>query len=474
MLGVSAVVSAPAAVRVNRFRAYQVWGGRVRHRSSSIEGSEDRWPRLPHPLLAPPSPVHTHYENLKVACNAPPEVIRAAYRVLAQRYHPDMNSSPDASRIMKILNVSYAVLSDPQRRAAHDSWIENQLIKEALDEAAADTRQAAPDAPRARQQQSAASPAPARAPTPATRKRLSNILGPIGAVGLLLIIGFQLTASKRAGQQTPIVSYQQPVAANGGERSWPDIARAADFASLSPAEKDSVREAYFERVIAPKVSLGELAAARARFYRDSGHSRPAPSPPAAAAPQAEQSRKAPSYIPFNGVLDPPSRPRPSAAASLEEKSAPRTFSFEEAQRAPGQAQTAPAWSPNGKPWPTRAAYLDGFHRRAASGRSTLTIDNTSGGADVYVKLCTASADRCDGLRHVFIPLGARFTMGTIAPGVYDIRYRALGDGALAKSEPIELEQIEDARGIRYSTVRLTLYRVSGGNTTFGSLPEDKF
>ena len=32
--------------------------------------------------------IRTHYDNLKVARNAPPEVIRAAYRVLAQKYHP--------------------------------------------------------------------------------------------------------------------------------------------------------------------------------------------------------------------------------------------------------------------------------------------------------------------------------------------------------------------------------------------------
>ena len=37
--------------------------------------------------------VRTHYDNLKVARNAPPEVIRAAYKALAQKYHPDRNSN---------------------------------------------------------------------------------------------------------------------------------------------------------------------------------------------------------------------------------------------------------------------------------------------------------------------------------------------------------------------------------------------
>ena len=77
------------------------------------------------------SRVRTHYDNLKVARNAPPEVIRAAYRALTQKYHPDKN--PDdagAGRIMHIINSSYEVLSDPERRSAHDIWIAN-IEKEA-------------------------------------------------------------------------------------------------------------------------------------------------------------------------------------------------------------------------------------------------------------------------------------------------------------------------------------------------------
>jgi curved DNA-binding protein CbpA len=69
----------------------------------------------------------THYDNLKVARDAPPEVVRAAYKVLAQRYHPDRNpGSERAARIMQIVNASYQVLSDPKARAAHDAWIAEQ------------------------------------------------------------------------------------------------------------------------------------------------------------------------------------------------------------------------------------------------------------------------------------------------------------------------------------------------------------
>jgi curved DNA-binding protein CbpA len=68
--------------------------------------------------------IHTHYDNLKVARNAPPEVIRAAYKTLSQKYHPDRNpNSADAIRIIQIINIAYEVLSDPVKRREHDEWI---------------------------------------------------------------------------------------------------------------------------------------------------------------------------------------------------------------------------------------------------------------------------------------------------------------------------------------------------------------
>lgn len=71
--------------------------------------------------------IHTHYDNLKVARNAPPEVIRAAYKTLSQKFHPDRNhGSEDATRIMAIINASYEVLSHPDKRREHDLWIAQQ------------------------------------------------------------------------------------------------------------------------------------------------------------------------------------------------------------------------------------------------------------------------------------------------------------------------------------------------------------
>lgn len=68
--------------------------------------------------------VRTHYDNLKVARDAPDLVIRAAYKSLSQRFHPDKNpGDPRAARAMAIINRSYEILSDPQKRREHDAWV---------------------------------------------------------------------------------------------------------------------------------------------------------------------------------------------------------------------------------------------------------------------------------------------------------------------------------------------------------------
>jgi curved DNA-binding protein CbpA len=62
--------------------------------------------------------VTDHYEVLQVVRTAEPEVIRAAFRALARKYHPDSGGSVAT---MKAINEAWAVLSDPARRAAFDS-----------------------------------------------------------------------------------------------------------------------------------------------------------------------------------------------------------------------------------------------------------------------------------------------------------------------------------------------------------------
>jgi hypothetical protein len=61
-----------------------------------------------------------------VTRDAPIEVIKAAYRVIAQKHHPDMNQSEDSQRIMTIVNEAWRILSDPKLKEEHDAWIDQQ------------------------------------------------------------------------------------------------------------------------------------------------------------------------------------------------------------------------------------------------------------------------------------------------------------------------------------------------------------
>ncbi len=63
-----------------------------------------------------------YYEILELTRNASEEDIRAAYRHLAKKYHPDVNDSPDAEDRFKEINEAYAILSDPERKATYDRY----------------------------------------------------------------------------------------------------------------------------------------------------------------------------------------------------------------------------------------------------------------------------------------------------------------------------------------------------------------
>jgi nitrous oxidase accessory protein NosD len=69
----------------------------------------------------------THYEILEVSESASLEVLRAAHRALVKRYHPDVGEEADPER-MKLINEAWAVLSDPERRAAYDASLREPAV----------------------------------------------------------------------------------------------------------------------------------------------------------------------------------------------------------------------------------------------------------------------------------------------------------------------------------------------------------
>jgi molecular chaperone DnaJ len=64
-----------------------------------------------------------YYEILGVSRNASIEEIKAAYRNLAKKYHPDIaQNKEEAEKKFKEINEAYQVLSDPEKRKIYDKY----------------------------------------------------------------------------------------------------------------------------------------------------------------------------------------------------------------------------------------------------------------------------------------------------------------------------------------------------------------
>jgi curved DNA-binding protein CbpA len=60
------------------------------------------------------------YAVLQVLPNAEQEVVNAAFKALALKYHPDHDATRRAAEKMAELNRAYAILRDERTRATHD------------------------------------------------------------------------------------------------------------------------------------------------------------------------------------------------------------------------------------------------------------------------------------------------------------------------------------------------------------------
>jgi curved DNA-binding protein CbpA len=67
-----------------------------------------------------------HYKVLQVDSEAELDVIQAAYRRLARKYHPDTAADSVAAARMAAINAAWSVLRDPARRAEYDRERERQ------------------------------------------------------------------------------------------------------------------------------------------------------------------------------------------------------------------------------------------------------------------------------------------------------------------------------------------------------------
>ena len=71
-----------------------------------------------------------YYEVLEVSQNASKEVIDRAYKVLAKKYHPDLqqpNQRKSAEEKLKKINEAYEILSDEFKRKQYDEKLSREI-----------------------------------------------------------------------------------------------------------------------------------------------------------------------------------------------------------------------------------------------------------------------------------------------------------------------------------------------------------
>ena len=68
------------------------------------------------------------YDVLGVASSASAADIKQAFRRLAARWHPDRNPAPEAAARFRAVQAAYELLSDDERRRAHDQMRQKRLL----------------------------------------------------------------------------------------------------------------------------------------------------------------------------------------------------------------------------------------------------------------------------------------------------------------------------------------------------------
>lgn len=360
--------------------------------------------------------MQTHYDNLRISREAPPEVIRAAYKALSQKHHPDRNNgSPESHRIMTILNTAYDVLSDPVTRAEHDAWIlaQEEAAKEAADNMQRAAAARAADAAARRSRSTSQSPPPRPSPTPEAGQspnatssvktsKEAHFLQSAGPVIFLLFI-FALML----------------YALGNKPRSGPIVPLASEYQPETPAIPYPQQKAPAPLAVQPTVATTK-----------------------------------PTATPSRG----------SAPAPID------TYIPNPAQQTYSRKPTAP----NGRTWPTWTGYVPGYPILKTGGLSTLTIDNSRNDEDVFLKLFALSGSDKTAVRYAFIKARTSFKFLDIAPGYFDVRYQNLDTGKISRSEGFALEETEEYNGTRYSQMTLTLYKVLNGNSRTHEITERDF
>lgn len=355
--------------------------------------------------------VRTHYDNLKIARDAPLEVIKAAYKALTQKYHPDKNKSENAAKVMQIINASYAVLSDEKKRMEHDAWIQSQEMK--------------PEKPSS------------------TSK--SN----------------ERETSEKTGSDSIYGKYYK----NGqAPRKEPN-----DFTTTDKLK--SKKSSIILYSLIAFIALWTLGLTYS-IYNDKS------SPPSSYAltgnkpsPENQQHPNELETVPVSEA----SRNKPISFDDLfDDVDIEKSNNESIATENPSSNSSACALDPNGNIWPRESSYVTEFKKLNIGGLSTVTLDNTQGGSDAFIKLYSVENGYGKPSRVFFVKKGTTFTVNKVNKGKYEVRYQNLDNCDFFASPAFTLEATPIENGTQYSTYTLTLFTVPDGNTSMRKIPASQF
>jgi hypothetical protein len=305
--------------------------------------------------------IHTHYDNLKVSRHAPQEVIRAAYKALSQKYHPDKNPGDErAARIMAIVNTAYNILSDPARRKEHDEWIaaeewEVEWLESSHGEDGRD------------KQRGDAGWEPRHVDAPARARVLRD---PRWWGAMLACLGIGAAAVFIALDPPKMLPSALAFAGKPTAGVTPPTPTAQDAAGAAVAE--------------PPASDAGADARSDAWARPAGQSESLDVPPDVKALGVTQ-------------LVVPAR-QPDCDTDL-------------------QSQVAP----NGDPWPPQSGYIDGFPVGNQGEEMQVLVDNSNNPSPVLVKIY--DLDRRSNVRHAYVLGRAKFLIDKLSAGKYEVRYQ---------------------------------------------------
>lgn len=489
--------------------------------------------------------VRTHYDNLKVTRNAPVEVIRAAYKTLSMKNHPDRNgNSPESQRVMKIINESYSVLSDPEERRKHDLWIRRQEgvnIDEGQPERASPEIEFPPPVSgeirfdnldyAAKQQiidrvsgknknqyaiklegvfwnyvwvlvlsgwfyyiYTSAIEYRWSSETTYLHAGITACVSIFLARNISWVYSWHFKPLKSWLVVTPLylmklrldrISYWpiwtiSDIKATHNYRngSYQDTSLSVTLDGKRETFSISPEQAYqlflnrlqqFDQKFRAAINSNDLAYIinNDEFLKIREQD--------LAATKSKPISSIVIYLilalfsfGFVGVSYDLNKNRPIKPAYSKNK----TPYNSKPKGKPNYVK--PSTAPNGSAWPVYASYMANYPKLNTNGLSSVTVDNTKNDSDVFVKLVSIKSNESHPVRVFYIPKFGTFEVNSINAGLYDIRYRDLTTGGLARSESFTLEETSTYNGTQYSNMTMTLYKVSNGNMQTYGLSEGEF